>query len=238
MNKISILIVLSTLPFVSQVQALTLFKEPHIDLTSDRFDVIEEVGRRYVKSYFKNVDYTLKPPFGLSYKSNSGNKFPKTGFIGFEVWSKGLLNLLKLQLFKDKYGWHVDRVLPNNQINEAHPLKLPLVGHARTDEALKVQQASALKFEKYATEQEIISDVRSTSSNCYLTKNLESASCTITYGIRYKHDENSQECMTVSYLMKKEGGVWSYHQKISANQQVDYSTGLLKEKKIYPPHCN
>ena len=199
---------------------------------SDDFSVLETISKAYVAEH---IGGKIIDKFGLSYKSNSDKPFPKSGFVGFELKKANTKQIVKLQLYKDDKGWAVMGTLPNNQINDAHPLDLPETGHKRTDEGAKAKKVAGIYFEKLMQQQNKILSIRSTSTNCYLTKTADKASCTTTYGIV---NDKEQQCLTLSTLTHKNKGDWQVVKEINFTQKVDYTSGELKDYKPFTPRCN
>ena len=206
-----------------------------VDLMSDDFAVLRHIGQEYIKHKYQRQNIQIKREFGIGYTSYGDLVYPKIGFIGYELINdKSEESLIKLQLYKNSQGWRVERVLENSKIHQANPTHIYESGHARTDQTGKAELAAAIVFEDWLNRENLIKDVRSTSMRCYLTKNLESASCRGVYGLQ---TDAGLKCHSKNYLLKSAAGAWKVVKEIRDDQKVSHSTGELVTHKPLPMHC-
>ncbi len=210
-------------------------KDNQIDLSYDSFDTLIYVSRQYLQNKYPNAH--LLKQFGTSYSGNSKENYPKVGFIGYEIITEDSIpSTVKMQLYKNENGWSVARQLTEKQIHLAHPIEeAPLTGTQRTIKAHLAKVAAALKLEDDLNKQGLISKVRATTANCYLTKNLDMASCRLVYGIS---ESDEVVCMNKSYLLQSAGDNWTVEKEISETERVDYNSGELVSYKPFNRSCN
>jgi superfamily II helicase len=177
-----------------------------------------------------------KSTFGMGYISFDENVFPKVGFIGYQFSDRQKKDrLVKLQLFKSDKGWAVVNVLANDKIHQAKPTYTHKTDHVRSKRSGKAKVVAAKESEAWFNQQGIISNVRSTSISCYMTKDSSKASCHKIYGL--KKDDKAL-CFSKSYLMEREQDVWKIAKEISYDQKVSYSSGELKTTKPFSMRCS
>ncbi|MBX2836748.1 MAG: hypothetical protein KTR35_07830 [Gammaproteobacteria bacterium] len=208
-------------------------KNGKLDLSDDSFDTLDMVSRAYIGNLDRN--YTVGSRFGMTI-THFKDDFPKTGFVGYEVTTEqGAIDLVKLQLFKDLSGWRVARTLNNDQIHQAHALEVELEVSERTVQGQLAAKAAANSLEEFLYSSGRISKVRSTSMRCYLTKTNDKASCKGVYGMK---EGEEIACYNKSFLTSHNGSRWIVNGEINYDQQVDYNTGELVDKKPFRMHCS
>lgn len=208
-------------------------KGGEIDLTHDSFDTLGHVARKYLEPKYPNVQF--EKSFGASYTSHGEADFPKVGFIGYEVNGNGVSpSVIKVQLYKDENGWRVANELSESQIHQAHPVGKYPTEHERSVQGHLATVATALKLESDLNDQNMMPNVRATSVNCYVTKNLDKASCRTMYAVRKKDDI---DCTNKSYLVTRTAEKWNVEKEISDTEKVDYSSGELVPYKPFGLPC-
>jgi hypothetical protein len=198
------------------------------DLKSDKFDMLESLGKEYLFKLHNSNKITITATFSLSIKTNHNKISPKVGFIGFEYKHDNIPKVIKLRLKKNENGWAVKDQLPINKLNIAHRLPLPSTGHKRTDSSIEASLSAGIHFEKFSIKNNFIEKVRSNSVRCYVNKDASRASCSVNYGLKKSTDIN---CLAKHYLLHKESNGWFVVKTINSDQEVDYSTGALKKSK-------
>jgi len=205
-----------------------------IDLHSDDFSVLRHVGMSYLSKHYPPTPENT-PDFGLGYMSHGKQPYPKVGFIGFEIAGAGQgEETLKLQLYKGEGGWKVDRVLDSAKIHQANPTHPYESGHARTDATSKAKVVASKSLEEKLNQEALISNVRSTSMRCYVTKDRTAASCRGIFGVK---ENNELTCHAQNYLLGIDSGEWKTIRGIEDNQKVDYTSGELINYKPFSMHC-
>ncbi len=207
-----------------------------IDLMSDDFSVLKHVGNQYMAENYQDQDVSKVREFGLGFKSHGDLKYPKSGFIGYELHSaSGDVSVFKLQLYKDENGWRFERMLENSKIDQANPHHVYESGHARSDQSGKAVVAAAVVLEDWLNNEGLIGDVRSTSMTCYLNKSLSRGSCRGVYGLMTGAEV---ECKAKNYLLQNTAESWSLVKEIRDDQKVNYSTGELEPHKPFSMYCS
>lgn len=210
-------------------------EDKQIDLTYDSFDTLKYVARQYLQHKYPNAQ--LLKQFGASYSGNNEENHPKVGFIGYEViTADSIPSTVKMQLYKNENGWSVANQLADNQIHQAHPIDdAPLTGNQRSIQTQLAKVSAALKLEDNLNKQGLISKVRATTANCYLTKNLDKASCILVYRLS---EEDEVVCRNQSYLLQSAGDNWTVEKEILENEKVDYNSGELVSYQSFRKICN
>lgn len=230
--------IIPALSMALMLLATRIYADQHnkpVDLMSDDFAVFMYLGETYLKQKYKGKEIEIIKQFGIGYTSYSELSYPKVGFIGYELVSDDETLLLKLQLYKDHKGWRVEHVLDNDKIDQANPTHRFDSGRARTDQTAQAQLVAALALQTWLNQEKIIKDVRATSMNCYLSKNLLSASCRGVYGLQV---DTGVRCRSKNYLVKKIDGIWKVVKGIRLDQKISYATGELVTAKSAALHCN
>lgn len=225
------LLLLTSLPLIAHSQS----RVSSNDLMSDDFEVLRALGKHYVHEAYPDANLGQVSDFGLNYRSYAEDlAYPKVGFIGFDLGQNQSPVVVKLQLFKGKNGWGVERELEAGQIDQAHPFYLHKTDHQRSYQGQFAQAAAAQVLERWLVSEGRMNNVRSTAMDCYLTKSANAASCHGIYGVKV---DGETKCETRSYLVEQ-GSAWQVIKPIQFDQEVNYQTGALKTRTPFTTHCN
>lgn len=204
-----------------------------IDVDQDSPDTLKHLALKYIIKH--NNQLNLGQNFRVSYITYVEDE-RKSAYVGYEATTKsGKETLIKIQLIKDFNGWRAVNQLRKNQINSAHPVWEDIQGTERRIDKTKAELVVAKKLESYLNNSDIISKVRTSSVNCYLTKTRHKASCRAVYGTKGKV---FNDCHDKNYLLKKDKSYWIVQEEILSNQRVDYKTGELITKKPFSMSCS
>lgn len=207
-------------------------KDNAVDVTLDSFDTLEYLARQFLTERYGND--VLGDRFGVSILSY-GKEYPKSAFIGFEAAGESsTVSVYKVRLAKDEAGWKAVKELSQNQIAQAHPVLELKEGNVRTLEGRKVKLAMGRYLEQQLDQQGLMDRVRATNINCFVTKNVDKASCSIIYGLKTAEDT---VCENKSFLLQKRDADWVVDKEILDTQKVDYSSGKLVERRPMSIGC-
>lgn len=204
-----------------------------VDVDLDSPDTLKHLTMKYIIKH--NSHLKLGKSYRVSYVTYVEDE-RKSGFVGYEATTKsGEETLIKIQLIKDINGWRAVNQLRKNQINSAHPVWEDIQGSERRVDKTKAELVVAKKLESYLNKSDIISKVRTSSVNCYLTKTRHKASCRAVFGTK---GIVSNDCHDKNYLLTKDKSYWIIQEEILSNQRVDYKTGELITRKPFSMSCS
>jgi hypothetical protein len=198
-----------------------------LDTHYESLDTLKILARRHVSAGYPNL-HVVKD-FGTTINVH-GESTPSTGFVGLEARdSNGEIAILKLQFRKDSSGWEMINHLDSDQIHQAHQMITDIEGGIRTVEGVRARLVAGKAFEAALNAEELISQVRGTSVDCYLTESADKASCG---GAANLVDGDSSECYRRFYLLENTPSGWQFQSELDPGQKVDYKSGEIVEGRI------
>lgn len=163
------------------------------------------LARRHVSAGYPNL-HVVKD-FGTTINVH-GESTPSIGFVGLDARNSNReIAILKLQFRKDSSGWVMINHLDNDQIHQAHQMITDIEGSIRTVEGVRARLVAGKAFEAALIAEELISQVRGTSVDCYLTKSADKVSCG---GAANLVDGDSTECYRRFYLLVNTLSGWQF----------------------------
>jgi len=198
-----------------------------LDTDYESLDTLKILAARHVGAAYPNLQ--VVKDFGTTINVH-GESTPSTGFVGLEARdSNGEIVVLKLQFRKDSSGWKMINQLRSNQIHQAHQTITEMEGGLRTVEGVKARLVAGKAFETALIAEELMSQVRGTSVDCYLTESADKASCG---GAANLVDGDSSECYRRFYLLENTPSGWQFQSELEPGQKVDYKSGEIVEGRM------
>jgi hypothetical protein len=203
-----------------------------VDLRWDTLDTLRHVAKEHVRRAQAPKAIEFESDFGVSMRDPGTGTEPKTGFIGFEISVAGApTSLVKLQLQKDESGWRVANILPNEQIDDAHPLNTTSQGRPRRTSA---EAIAGQMLEVKLQQEQLTPKVRGTSVSCMVSAEGGHGSC----DTRYRLSELiSRNCYLQNYRMAYREERWVVVGEIGPEERVDVNTGAIVKHKPFMFGC-
>lgn len=197
-----------------------------VDLRWDSLDTIRHVAKEYARRAQTSTQVEFERDFGVIIRDPGTGTEPKTAFVGYEISVAGApTSLVKLQLQKDESGWRVANALPNDQIDDAHPLDTTSEGRpARTSAEAMAGQVLERKLQR----ERLMPTVRATYVSCTVSAADGHGSC----DTRYQLSELlGRKCYLQNYRMAYRDKSWVVVDEIGPEDRVATKTGAIVKHK-------
>ena len=192
------------------------------DLTTDAFENLQFLALRQIlkDDPKKNISSYAFSDTRISSRGAKDSKIEKTGYLEIKYRvGKGNPIIQRYQFVKEN-EWRYLRTLKRYHINEAHPLKIPMMDAALRDQII---YKTAKATEEYAKKRYPNSGIYHTRFKCSHNLDEKTASCAVSYKLK------RQGMITIkdSYLFRLSTNGWILIRKMSKSEKYDRKAGKV-----------